>query len=120
MTTESPIVYRFKIFPFLNEKIVPTYKDFLKTQGNGIITFSDEETEMMKKYEKLFDYQMKITNTVDVKIFHPFFEIMEKHMKFLHSSFNRVNLTSSEKLEILNHFEEDNRPLVMYLISDFF
>lgn len=113
----NPLVYRFKIFPFLKENILPVYRTALTTQGNFLMTFSDEEREMIDEYNKLFNYHLIITNTLDLRNFHSFFELMEKHVKFLESAFKKFNINVSEKAEILSHFhEENNKRLVNYFL----
>ena len=80
------------------------------------MTFSDEEKEMLDAYNKLFKYHLIITNTLDLRNFHSFFELMEKHVKILESTFKKFNINVFEKEQILSHFEEKSKKIANYCL----
>lgn len=121
MELDHPIVFRFKIFPFLKDHILPKYAQSLRTEGNSLLTFTDEEKLIVDKYARLlkclYDTTIDFPITVDLKVMYPLFEVMEKHVRIFFSCFNKVWLDEAEKNKILVQFNNESKTVVNHILS---
>jgi len=121
MELDHPIVFRFKIFPFLKDHILPKYMDSLRTEGNSLLTFTQEEKLVIDKYTHLlrclYDTTVNVPAIVDLRVMYPLFEIMEKHMRIFFGCFNKVWLDEAEKNKILNQFNGESKRVINHILS---
>lgn len=121
MALETPIVFRFNIFPFLESRILPIYQETLKKESNLILVLSDEERVVLEKYikflEKLYSFHYEISNSIDLRKFHPVFEIMERQLRIFSCAFNKLTIKDFEKINILNYFEDRVKPIITHILS---
>lgn len=122
MELDTPIVFRFKIFPFLKDRILPMYTGSLRKETNYVLTLSDEECVVLEKYARLIEcvYHIhigKVSNTMDLKVMYPFFEVMEKHINIFLNCFNKVSIDECEKNKVLSHFNDESKTTINYILS---
>lgn len=122
MELDTPIVFRFKIFPFLKDRILPIYAGSLRKEGNYVMTLSDEECGVLEKYVRLVEFIYhthigKVTNTMDLKVMYPLFEVMEKHINIFRNCFKKVSIDECEKNKILNQFSEESKTMINHILS---
>jgi len=117
-----PIVFRFKVFPFLKDRILPKYNDILRKEGNPIIVLSNEEHTLLEKYISFLGciYNKNIGNLkkeIDINEMHPLFEIIEKHVSIFLQAMRRSVLDEDEKNKIIEQFDTSAKPYVVHILS---
>ena len=122
MELDTPIVFRFKIFPFLKDRILPMYMGSLRKEGNYVMTLSEEECGVLQKYARLVEciyhtHIGKVSNAMDLKVMYPFFEVMEKHINIFLNCFKKVSVDECEKIKILSHFSEESKTMINHILS---
>lgn len=116
------IVFRFKVFPFLRDRILPKYNETLRKEGNSIIVLTDYEHAVLEKYASFLGciYQKnlgELKKEIDVNEMHPFFEIMEKHVNIFLQTMQRSVLDEDEKNKIIAQFDTSVKPYVAHILS---
>ena len=121
MDMENPLTFRFKIFPFLQERILPMYKEALRKEDSSTITFSPDEKVIFTQYTqllmRLYKFDFKIEDTIDLKNTHPIFETMERHLMILNRCFYKLILNENEKTQILKNFDREMREVIVHVLS---
>jgi hypothetical protein len=117
-----PIVFRFKILPFLKEQILPKYKENLRKEGNSTIIFTDDEHAILEKYALFLSFVYNkeicvIKKEIDINEMHTFFEVMEKHVNIFLKTMRQAVLDEHDKRDIVSQFETAARPYVAHILS---
>jgi hypothetical protein len=109
-------VFRFKIFPFLKERVLPLYQDLLRRESS-VITLSPDEEEYLKSFLSLFSHTMfDIKKEIDIQSTNVLFETLQKYVIIFTPYFNKIVVTENEKREVLKNFRE-NETQILHVLS---
>ena len=110
-------VFRFKIFPFLKERILPLYKDVLRRETTTLI-LSENEEEYLKSFTKLFpNANFEITSQIEIQSANVLFEAIEKYVSILTPFFNKIFVSENEKKDVLEKICSERRPQILHILS---
>lgn len=110
-------VFRFKIFPFLKDRVLPLYKDVLQRQGS-VINLSPDEEENLKLFLSLFsDLRLEIKEEIDVQNTNVLFEMMEKYVFLFTPVLNKIVVSENEKQSVLSQVCPKNKGKLLHVLS---
>ena len=113
-------VFRFKILPFLKERVLPLYEDILKKNSN-VIFLGDDEQEYLRKFSNFLSefsgQSFIIKKELDVYSSNVLFEMMQKIINVFMPILNKISVSDIEKQHVLNNFHSDIRPYLLHVLS---
>jgi hypothetical protein len=114
------LIFRFKILPFLQNRILPLYEEILHSQKKNI-NLNSEETYYLQIFSKFCgfvfkrNFDVKITE-VDVNDTMIFWELIQKLVLYLSPIFYKINVSNEEKEIILSKFALPLRDQIKFLL----
>lgn len=111
-------VYRFKIFPFLKERVLPLYQDGIRKEST-VITLTDDEKDKLKSFLSLFadvDPE-KIRKDMDIQTTNVIFETLEKYVSLFTPILYKVVVSDIERENVLKQVSVNNRVIAVHVMS---
>lgn len=116
------LIFRFKVLPFLQKRILPLYKDILHSQKNNIHLSLDEafylqifftfcNSLLKTNFETMNFFEINVNDTMII------WEFIQKIVEFLSPIFFKVHVPANEKEKILSKFSLSLHKQINYLLS---
>ena len=116
----SGFLFRFKILPYLQERILPKYLELLQKQ-NFVIVFTEEEEFYLKQFSlfilHIFGKYFDISKEMNIHSFLPLFEILEKFVNLLLPIMKKICVPEKEKVQILSLFDAHIQTFILPILS---
>uniref|UniRef100_A0A6C0KU33 Uncharacterized protein n=1 Tax=viral metagenome TaxID=1070528 RepID=A0A6C0KU33_9ZZZZ len=110
-------VFRFKIFPFLKERVLPLYKDVLRREGS-VINLSPDEEENLKWFVCLLpERNFDIKKEIDIQSTSALFEMLEKYVSIFTPFLYKIVVSENDKRDVLSNFCHEIQGKILHVLS---
>jgi len=109
-------LFRFKILPYLHERILPKYFEILQTQ-NFVITINEEEQFYLKQFSMLiFGTQFDISTEINIHSYSTFFQMLEKILHLFFPIMKKIVINENERNKILDCFDKKMHTFILPIL----